>query len=247
MGAVLDKTAYEWETSVTCFEVDKYRRLRLSALMKLHQEVGELHLHEFGTDSDRMRDEQQLAFIFTKVAIKVHRMPRMEEKIRVRTWCSSLKGARFTRNYAVLTQGGELLTEAKGEVTTLNLESRRIVRPREINGFEDFLYNEKLENSCEYPEKLIFPECEAKCFSRTARFSDIDFNGHVNNTVYADIVTDCLPPEKLEAPIKSFTVNYVSEMLEGETLKISAAENGDTEYFKGEIDGRICFEAKLTI
>lgn len=246
MGAILDKTAYEWETSVTCFEVDMFRLLRLSALMKLHQEVGELHLHEFGTDSNRMRDEQKLAFIFTKVAIKVHRMPLMEEKIRVRTWCSSLKGVRFTRNYAVLTPDDEVLTEAKGEVTTINLETRRIVRPREINGLENFLYNEELENSCEYPEKLSFPECEAKCFSRLARFSDIDFNGHVNNTVYADIVTDCLPISVSEKPLKGFTVNYVNELLMGEELKISAAEHDGVWSFVGETADRVCFTAEMS-
>lgn len=245
MGAILDKTAYEWDTVVTSFEVDMFSRLRLSALMKLHQEIGEMHLKEFGTDSNRLRELQNVAFIFTKVAIKVRRLPVMEEKIRIRTWCSALKGVRFTRNYVVFSADGEVLTEAKGEVTTINLQNRKIVRPRDIEDFSQFLYNDRLENSCEYPQKIEPPEvCEHKQL-RKIRFSDIDYNGHVNNTVYADMMLDCLSADILAQPVKGFEINYISEVRPEETLEIGLSNAGNEWIFSGCANDRICFAAKL--
>lgn len=245
MGCILDKTAYEWETTVTSFEVDMFDRMKLSALMKRHQEIGERHLNEFGTTSEQMRNEQNLSFIFTKINILVHRLPRSEEKVTVRTWCSALKGVRFTRNYVLIDRDGEILTETKAEVTTLDLTTRRIVRPTEINGYDGFLYNDELENHAEYPQKIKPTDGETAVFSRPVRFSDIDYNGHVNNTVYADMALDCLDEKTLRNPIKGFEINFVNEVLPQETVEISVSEDVEGYTFFGNVGEKQSFAAKL--
>lgn len=246
MACILDKTAYEWETTVTSFEVDMFDRMKLSALMKRHQEIGEMHLNEFGTTSETMRRDQNLSFIFTKVNVLVHRLPKSGENVVIRTWCSALKGVRFTRNYVVLDQSGRILTESKAEVTVLDLVTRKIVRPTEINGFSDFLYNDQLENNAEYPSKIKMSLENSMRHTRAVRFSDIDYNGHVNNTVYADMALDCLSPETLKSEIKGFEINFVNEVLPDETLEISV--NRDEDYiFQGNVGDRVSFLAKLKI
>ncbi len=247
MGCILDKTAFEWQTVVTSFDVDMFNRLKLSSLMKLQQEVGGMHLYEFGTTAEGMRESQNLGFIFTKMNIKVHSLPKAQDKITLRTWCSGLKGVRFTRNYLVFDRLGNILTEAKVEVTTLDLESRKIVRPSQINGFSDFLYNDGLENGAEYPIKLAVPEDIATVYSRPIRFSDIDYNGHVNNTVYADMSLDCLDPEVLKQPIKGFEINFSSEVLPTETVSVAMAKCDGGYVFSGTAHDRQCFVAKLKI
>ena len=244
MACILDKTAYEWQTSITSFEVDMFDRIKLSALMKRHQEIGEMHLNEFGTTSEQMRREQNLSFIFTKVNILVHRLPKSGENVVIRTWCSALKGVRFTRNYVVFDEKGQILTETKAEVTVLDLATRKIVRPTEINGFSDFLYNDQLENNAEYPAKIKMSGENAAVHTRPVRFSDIDYNGHVNNTVYADMALDCLSVETLKAAIKSFEINFVNEVLPDETLEISVTAD-DGYVFQGEVNGRVSFLARL--
>ncbi len=246
MGCILDKTAFEWATEVTSFEVDMFDRLKLSALLKRHQEIGEMHLNEFGTTSEQMRREQNLSFIFTKVNVLVHRLPRSREKIVIRTWCSALKGVRFTRNYVVFDELGQILTESKAEVTVLDLLTRKIVRPTEINGFADFLYNDQLPNNAEYPAKIKMLVENAVVHTRKIRFSDIDYNGHVNNTVYADMALDCLSPEVLKTAIKGFEINFVNEVLPEETLEISVIEE-DGFVFQGNVADRQSFLARLKV
>ncbi len=247
MGTILNKTAYEWETVVTSFDVDMFNRLKLSSLMKLQQESGGMHLHEFGTTSEDMRKNHHLGFIFTKMNIAVRCLPKAQDKIIIRTWCSGLKGVRFTRNYIVFDSQRNIMTEAKVEVTTLDLETRKIVRPSQIDGFEDFLYNDDLENGADYPTKLPVPQDISVAYRRPVRFSDIDYNGHVNNTVYADMALDCLEPEVLNAPIKGFEINFVNEVRPRETIEVAMAKTPDGYIFTGTAEDRQSFIAKLTI
>ncbi len=228
MGAILDKTAYEMKIAVSSFEVDRYNRLKISSLLKFQQEIGERHLNEFGTNSHKMRDDEGKSFIFTKIKIIVHRLPKAQDEVTLTTWCSELKGIRFYRNYILRDEKGELLTETKAEVTVIDLVTRKLVRPNEIDGFEGFLYNTDLQNGCDKPQKLSVPEGEFIKTSRPIHFSDIDYNGHVNNTVYACIVLDCLDPETLKKDIKGFEINYVSEILPNETLELLVV-NKETE------------------
>ncbi len=247
MGCILDNTAYQWETVVTSFDVDMYNRLKLSSLMKLQQEVGGMHLYEFGTTAEGMREQQNLGFIFTKMNIDIRRLPKAQDKITIRTWCSGLKGVRFTRNYIVYDSVGEIMTQGKVETTTLDLVTRKIVRPNQINGFDDFLYNDNLENGAEYPSKIAVPEDIATVYTRPVRFSDIDYNGHVNNTVYADLSLDCLDPKILEKPIKGFEINFSNEVLPNEIIEVAMTELEDGYIFTGTAHGRQCYVAKLKI
>ena len=245
MGCILDKTAFEWEFHITSFDVDTFNRLKLSSLMKYQQEIGGMHLFEFGTTSSKMAKEQNLAFIFTKMSIAIQHLPKAQDKVVMRTWCSGLKGVRFTRNYLLFDENRNLLTAAKVEVTTLDLLTRKIVRPSEINGFSDFLYNDELENPADAPIKLTVPEGIESVYTRPVRFSDIDYNGHVNNTVYADMSLDCLSREALKASPKGFSINFVSEVLPDETVMVSAVETADGYTFVGTANDRQSFIAKL--
>ena len=245
MGAILDKTAYETEIAVSTFDVDRYNRLKVSSILKFNQEIGELHLNDFGTTSNDMRENMGLSFIFTKIKMLIHTLPISGQKIKLTTWCSELKGVRFYRNYIISDENGRILTETKAEVAVLNLSDRKLVRPKEITGFEDFLYNTNLVNGCEKPQKLSIPDGESENFTRPIRFSDIDYNGHVNNTVYADIALDCLDENTLKNPIKSFEINYINEVLPDETLDLAVSTDQNSKIILGTTKTNQSFIARV--
>ena len=140
-----------------------------------------------------------------------------------------LKGVRFTRNYRVTLQNtGELLSEAKAEATMIDLNTRKIVRPKDIKVFDKFLYNDALENGCAYPEKLPQSINTVPQFFRKTTAADIDVNGHVNNTVYADMVIDCLAENRRNSAISCFEVNYSNEVRPHETVSIALEDTGAT-------------------
>ncbi len=245
MGCILEKTAYEWNITVGNLDVDRYNRLKLSSLLMFHQEIGEIHLNEFGTTSDYMQNELGLAFIFTKIKVKIHRLPVLNEKVKLTTWCSELKGIRFYRNYRLEAENGEFLTESKAEVICLDLKNRKPVRPNLITGFDDFLYNSELENSCEKPQKLSVPDGNCIFSTRPIEKSDIDRNGHVNNTIYAQISVDCLLENELKLPLKSFEINYINEVFLGEKINLKIFDEPDEKFILGEVSNLVSFTSKL--
>lgn len=246
MGTILENTAYEMSMAVTCYDVDRYNRLKISALMKLHQEVGERHITAFGITSEELRNIYDIAFIFTRVRIKIHRLPKAEERITVRTWCSELKGVRFMRNYQLISENGEMLTESKGEVAAIKLSDRSIVRPRDQEAFNCFLYNFDLDNSCEKPSKLSVLHDGGSWFKRPVRFSDLDYNGHMNNTVYADVVFDHLPKEALQKPVTEFQINFLNEALVGETVLVGVNQTESGYEVSGCVGEKHCFSSKVS-
>ena len=70
---------------------------------------------------------------------------------------------------------------------------------------------------------------------RSVCFSDLDVNGHMNNTRYLDWICDLLPADfHKEHPIRAFTVCYMSEALEGQQLQLSWSE-GETFRVDGDL------------
>lgn len=244
MGLILEGTAYEWDIKIPCYDVDRYDRLRISALLKIQQEIGEKHILHFGTTSEMLREQYNVAFIITKSRIKIHKLPAAEESVRVTTWCSSLKGVRFMRNYVLRSAGGELLTESKAEVIMINLKDRSIVRPRDMEFFKNYLYNAELENSCDDPKK-INAACLGKRNLRTIRYSDIDYNGHMNNTVYADVMFDFLPENRRKSCPKEVEINFKNELLEGETMEVFVESSDEYETFCGISGEKERFTGKI--
>ena len=246
MGAILNNTAYEMKVSVDS-DLCKNGEIKISALMKLHEKIGELHLNVFGSKSDVLRTKHNVAFIFTKTAILIHRLPLENEEITLKTWCSELKGVRFTRNYQTFDSLGNPLTEAKCEMTTIDMVSRKIVRPSSIPGFDGFLYNDELANGCDSPKKIVLPETLMTAGVHKAEISDIDSNHHVNNTVYADILMDALPDSFKNAKAQSLEINFVSEVLEQEEIKVSTALENNEFFVLGVASDRECFRGKVRL
>jgi hypothetical protein len=59
---------------------------------------------------------------------------------------------------------------------------------------------------------------------RKAAYSDIDYNGHVNNTRYIQWVQDTITPGILEATVQMrLDINYLCEVKFGETVEIWSA------------------------
>jgi acyl-ACP thioesterase len=247
MGAILDNTAYELQVTVPCFDVDCENRLKISALLRLHQEIGEKHITTFGVTSETLRNDHDLAFIFTKLKVEIINLPKAEEKVTVRTWCSQLKGVRFTRNYLLLSHDGEILTQSKAEVAAIKLSDRSVVRPKDVAVFDCFLYNYDLENECEYPKKLNRIINADFTSERTVRYSDLDYNHHLNNTVYADIVFDLLPPDTHKNKLKSFEINFLNEAKELDTINLSCEKTENTYKAVGTVGDTPCFTAEIEI
>ena len=77
-------------------------------------------------------------------------------------------------------------------------------------------------------------------YKKVIGYSDIDFNGHLNNSKYIDFIMDCFSMERhKQYSVKAIEVTYINEALPGETLVLSmdvSALDSNQIYIEGVND-----------
>ncbi len=240
---------YTWNIRINSFEVGPDRRLRLSNQLKLQQEVGELHLSAGGLSYDELY-RHGMAFVLTRLHTVIHRAPLLGEQVRLRTWHRDSKRAQFFRCYQFLDQEGRTLIDSVTAFALVDVKDHKLLRP---TVFEQFGLAEQPDRrgNCGDPAKLRPPAGLAAAGERTVHWSDIDCNGHLNNTVYADIACDHLPGGMEGKRIAEASIAFVHEAMEGNVLSLFAGTEGEEQpgyagWVVGDLpDGRRCFEARI--
>ena len=81
------------------------------------------------------------------------------------------------------------------------------------------------------------------------RNSDLDVNGHTNNTRFAQWITDSMSPEELIASvIDEYEVNFLSEARLGDEIVVERGEiDAGRTQFQGRrtADGKVVFASKV--
>ena len=236
---------YAWPITIASYEADRFRRLRPSAQLRLQQEVGEKHLAAAGlTYHEFFR--MGAIFVVTKLSSKIYRAPVFEEEVLLTTWPRDIKGVQLFRCYRFSPPDGEPLIECTAAFAVVDTQSHRLMRPSiymELCG----VTNPERQNGCADPGKLRLPEGLEKVGERPVLYSDIDYNGHLNNTVYADFLADFLPGGVSGREITEFCINYEHEAVLGDTIEIFARQEGDTVFFRGAHAKGACFTASCKV
>ena len=125
-------------------------------------------------------------------------------------------------------------------------KTHKILRPREFSRFAVTEQPDRL-NGCPDPEKIALPDNLTETGVREIRWSDIDYNGHLNNAVYADIIADVIPAFVRGYEISEFCIAFVSEAFEGEKIALRTGFDQTSKrlWVSGEHRRGRCFEACL--
>jgi len=240
------ESIYTQNFTVTDNHVDCFGKLKLSTLLYFAQEVAGKHF-----DSIAMTYEQLAArgmfWAIIRQRVHITRLPKSGETIRVETWPMPNTRVAFPRCVIAYDETGKELFQVLSLWVLMDLESRAMILPGKsgialpgtLRGFE-------LPAPGSLPAKQLINHR-----SRTVCFTDLDRNGHMNNTRYLDWIADLLPSEfhQHHSP-REFTVCYLSEAREGQELTLSwefsdeGVLNLDAHRTKGEKSERI-FTARL--
>ena len=225
-------------------DTDAERVLRPSALLVYMQETSNRHVASTGISLDELRDRMGLAFILSKIRVVFHRRPKAFENIRVETWTVEPKGYSSLRCFRILS-GDEVLCECDSVWALVDVNERR------LHKFDETPYSFENEAplSLDAPSRTRAPSAvelsEIGC--REIRYSDLDYNMHMNNTKYPDMLCDFMPPEDVRR-IKSMTLSYLNEAAFGKTVRVYRGQSENTYYFRTvNDDGALCLEAVVTL
>lgn len=223
-------------------DTDANRLLRPSALLMYMQETANHQLRASNMDLDRLRDERGLGFLLSRVSVCIYSQLHAYEEIEVQTWIVEGKGLSFHRCFRVL-RGEETVAEAFTVWGLMDLQGKRLVRQ------ENFQYPFGGDDpiSLSLPVRFRLPSLSEMepVGERTIVYSDLDYNRHMNNTHYPDMLCD-FTPNILNRGVSGMTLSYLHEAAFGKNLTVYRAQAEDEFLFRTvDGEGNICLEAKL--
>ena len=209
--------------------IDKSDRLTLDNVFYFFQEASISHAENLGVGREDLSLKGQ-AWIISRMSVLVDRRPKYYENLTVRTWPRGFDKLFAIRDYQIKDCDDKAIVSARSAWLVVDIEKRRPIRPETVM---DFLpLNEGLDvlsPDDNAVKSLAEQENLKKISERKALYTDLDFNGHVNNVSYVKWIEDALDPQILENAEKMrLDINYISEILSGEVVDIlSAPIEGD--------------------
>ena len=205
---------YQQQFHVNDAAVDCFGRLKPSMLLFFVQEVAGIHATSLGAGYDALI-AKNLFWAILRTRVQISRLPHSGETIRVETWPMPTSRVAYPRSVVAYDEGGNELFRAISLWCLMDKMNRSMVLP----GKSGVLVNGTLRgNELAVPGSLAVKALEHSA-SRKVLFSDLDRNGHMNNTRYMEWCSDLLPSAFHQGHTpKEFTVCYHAEALEGESL-----------------------------
>jgi acyl-ACP thioesterase len=202
-------------------EIDKSDRLTLDAMFRFFQEAAISHAENLGVGLQDM-SRTGLVWIISRMSAMVDRRPKHGEKITVRSWPRGSEKLFALRDYDIRDKDDIAVVSVGSCWIIVDIEKRRPLRPQSV--MNNLPKNEGRQAISWTPAGLSERSNLQKTAERRALYTDLDYNGHVNNVSYIQWIEDAVDPRLLEKAGKMrFDINYLNEILGGETVEIMSA------------------------
>ena len=207
--------------------IDKSDRLTLDAMFQFFQEAAISHAENLEVGREDMSRKSQ-GWVLSRISVAVDRRPNYGETITVRTWPRGGEKLFALRDFDIRDKDDIPVVSARSGWLIVDLEKRRPIRPQAV--MDNLPQNEGLNAlSCGLAaltenSSLKKQDTAASGTERKALYTDVDYNGHVNNVRYIQWIEDAIEPQLLERASKMrLDINYTSEILSGEAIEILSA------------------------
>ena len=225
-------------------DTDADRHVRPTQILVFMQEASNHHTKSLGTDLDVLHERDGLAFILSKTRLALYKPLYAFEDITVETWTTPSRGFSFNRFFRI-TRGDDVIAAADTTWALVSLKTKELCRVEDFDfGFE---HEEAIDIGI--PSRFRVPKNELLDLvgERRIVYSDIDYNMHMNNTRYADMLCDFMPYEDT-SKIKGISLSYLHEAALGDTVKIFCKRSENKFDFRTiNEEGKVCLEAEILL
>jgi medium-chain acyl-[acyl-carrier-protein] hydrolase len=232
-------------------DVDFTKALRLSSLFNYFQDISSEAVENLGIGINTLERDFGVAWILIRVRTDIIRNPVWGEEITIETWHQESKKLEFERDYIVRDSNGNIIASAVSTWVIVDIKTREI-RKTDLLSFNYPPNIKERAIDCKLGKLKPFGQKEV-VYKKAIGYSDIDFNGHINNSKYIDYAMDCFSVENhMNYGVKSIEINYISEALPGDIIVLYrdiSALNSNLLYIEGisEKYNKIIFKSQVKI
>lgn len=188
-------------------------------------------------------NEENHTWVLSRLAIELDEMPYQYEAFTIQTWIERVYGLFTNRNFVLINKEGKKIGYARSVWAMINLTTRKPVDLLTLH--DGAMVDYICDASCpiEKPSHIKVSTTQA-VGTHTAKYSDIDINGHVNSVRYMEHILDLFPLELYKTKrIHRFEMAYATESYYGDILSFYQEKVSEYKYHvevKKNGEGVVC-------
>ena len=236
---------------VNTIVLDHQKRISLMGILNFLQDTAWIHAEHLGWGYEDLVKTGTI-WVLSRQKLVMTDWPVWEDKVTIQTWPRRSGSILALREFAILV-GERKVGECTTSWIVLDWNTRKVQKlDRIMSGMVT-----RSEGVLDIAAERIAPRQDLPEVARfEVRNSDLDVNGHVNNTRYAQWVTDTMTADELARyAIVEYEVNFLAETGVGDTVAIErddgtpAADGSLTRQYQGRktTEAKPAFAARLTL
>lgn len=219
---------------------------RFSAILEALQETAGGHCDQMGCGRNDLK-EKGIAWVLIRSEVQMERYPVIGEQVSVETFHLPTRHRLFPRFFVIRDNEEKVVGKASTLWALMDLNTRQTVPSDEVAAMMPD--NSDLKPPMRLPSAITLPK-NTKEEERIYQpcYTDLDANGHMNNTKYADLLCNLLGTEELRAySIQSMVLNYNAEILPDQQVLLVFQRGGLQCRLAGLCELQMAFEIGCTL
>ena len=212
--------AYEKFYEVTYGETDGRKDCRITSMMNFFSDCCLSQEEE--NNINYLDNENETTWVFFDYEINIYRYARYREKIKVKTYVSSIRKFYSNRIFEAYDMEGNLIAKADVLAFLINKKTRR---PARIKDKEYNVHDIDKDSSKLLRKKLSFESFEKEDINMNfhIRYLDIDLNKHVSNIKYVEWILETVPVDiVLNYKMEKIKIKFEKEITYGHNVIIKS-------------------------
>jgi acyl-ACP thioesterase len=223
-------------------DVDSSGLITPFAVFNYFQDAAEAHAERIGVGREVLLNNN-CVWVLSRMSVLIEKRPRFGADIVLRSWPRGFDRLFCVRDYDIADSSGAIIVRARSGWLVVDWEKRRPLRPQSLP--VDIPVNEGLDALSGSPAGLETKNDLTQIAVRRAAYSDIDFNGHMNNARYVQWIQDLADGDKLQnAKRLRLDINYLNETHLDDIIELWSAPIDDDKAPSGNSGYKIAIEGR---
>ncbi|MDR2864029.1 MAG: acyl-ACP thioesterase [Spirochaetaceae bacterium] len=206
---------------ITFNDVDASGGITPFALFNYFQDAAESHAEIIGVGREAMESRKQL-WVLSRISVFIEKRAKLDQEVLIQSWPRGFDRLFCVRDYTLADLSNNIIVRARSGWLVLDAEKHRPLRPQSLE--LSLPENKNLDALPFLLPALAARDELRKTSERTALYSDIDFNAHVNNARYVQWIQDISDADSLKnAHEIRIDINYLNEIKQNDILDIFTA------------------------
>ena len=222
---------YREDLRILTKDCDLTGQWKPSAILEVMQEMAGIHGTLIGVGRNALL-KQGVVWVLTRVEVVMDRYPKIGDTISIETFPMPVRRWFFPRYFIFRDEHGDEIGRAGSLWVLLDISTRKMAKPDIAAALMPD--NSDLLAPLGLPATVTEVSGTLETATHTPVYTDLDINGHVNNTKYMDWCCNALGIDTMkENCLSRFDVNYNLEILPGQQIRSELRRLGNDFSFSG--------------